>query len=66
MPCISVQPEASSLGKLAPGHGPPPRLANELCVTAGSHPSPPSQVPDSGGGHSPEKPARAGLLCTPL
>lgn len=31
MPCISVQPEASSLGKLAPGHGPPPRLANELC-----------------------------------
>lgn len=64
MPCISMQPEASPLGKLSPGHGPPPRLASELCerVAAGSHPSPPSPVPGPGGGHSPGKPAPAGLL----
>lgn len=31
MPCTSVQPGAFPLGKLASGHGPPPRLANELC-----------------------------------
>lgn len=66
-----MEHEASALGKLSPGRGPPPRLANELYESNSWLPSFSIFLHLSkrlalagalnGDGHSPRKPTQAGL-----